>query len=115
MTEQDNFTQLCVWPSTIVGGKVDEFVAFMKENFGARVRFDQEVKTLPDMEDGQPVPETGGRIDVFFYVHKEDLAKFALSRLTAGIRWWEDVLGNGGGVLYSQEILDKYPKYPKKR
>jgi hypothetical protein len=27
-----------------------------------------------------------------------------------GIKWWEDVLGNGNGVLYSQEVLEKYPK-----
>jgi hypothetical protein len=27
-----------------------------------------------------------------------------------GIRWWEDVLSNGGGVLYKEEVLIKYPK-----
>jgi len=27
-----------------------------------------------------------------------------------GIRWWEDVLGNGGGNLYTEEFLEKYPK-----
>ena len=27
-----------------------------------------------------------------------------------GIRWWEDVLGNGNGKLYSSEVLEKYNK-----
>jgi hypothetical protein len=27
-----------------------------------------------------------------------------------GVRWWEDVLGNGNGKLYPTEILKKYNK-----
>jgi len=27
-----------------------------------------------------------------------------------GIRWWEDVLGNGNGKLYPSEVLEKYSK-----
>jgi hypothetical protein len=36
--------------------------------------------------------------------------KFAVPRLQIGIRWWEDVLGNGGGELYPEFVLAKYPK-----
>lgn len=28
----------------------------------------------------------------------------------AGIRWWEDVLGNGGAYLYTPEFLESHPK-----
>ena len=38
------------------------------------------------------------------------MGKFAVKRLSMGIRWWEDVLGNGNGKLYSSEILEKYSK-----
>jgi hypothetical protein len=30
--------------------------------------------------------------------------------LLVGIKWWEDVLGNGNGVLYPENILEKYEK-----
>jgi hypothetical protein len=101
------FNQLCVWPGTIVGkDQIKDFENFMLENVGVRVKYMEEVKTLPTPgEEG-----TGGRNDVFFYIHDKDISKFALPRLSMGIRWWEDVLGNGNGVLYSQEVLTKYPK-----
>ena len=38
----------------------------MQEEFGARVKYHCEVKTLPDVENGRAVPETGGRNDLFF-------------------------------------------------
>jgi len=48
--------------------------------------------------------------DLFFYIADKDISKFAVPRLQMGIRWWEDVLGNGNGKLYPREILEKYPK-----
>jgi hypothetical protein len=54
--------------------------------------------------------EEGGRCDILFYIHDEDIRKFALPRLSLGIRWWEDVVKyNDGAYLYSEEILKKYP------
>ena len=109
--KKENFTQLCVWEGVVLDGfTIEEFVQWMKDNFNARIIFEQEVKTLPDLDDnGNAIPETGGRNDVFFYVHSEDIKHFAITRLQAGIRWWEDVIGNNGSHLYSQDILDKYP------
>lgn len=107
-SKKNPYTQLCVWQGTIVGKKkVGEFTKFMKDEFGARVKYEAEVKTLPDAYKDET---TGGRNDLFFYVHNEDILAFALKRLKVGIRWWEDVLGNGDGKLYSAEILSKYPK-----
>lgn len=88
---QDGFSQVCIWPATIVGGKKKqkEFVKFMAENFdGVRVQYLEEIKTKKD-ESGP-----GGRNDLFFAIHKDDVTKFAIKRIADGIRWIEDVYRN---------------------
>ncbi len=110
--ENNNFTQLCVWQGVLLDGfTTQEFEKRMFDNFGTRIKYETEVRTLPDVDDyGVVIPETGGRNDVLFYVHADDIEKFAVPRLQAGIRWWEDVVGyNNNSHLYPQEILDKYP------
>ena len=107
---KNQFNQLCVWPGTVVGDskKVQkDFIKFFKDEMGVTVKYETEVKTLPD-EPGCTL--TGGRNDLFFYIADDDIGKFAVPRLQMGIRWWEDVLGNGGGNLYTEEFLEKYPK-----
>lgn len=112
-----DYSTLCVWHGVILKDEegnelsVADFEKFIADNCGgARIKFADQVKTLPDMVDGEPVPETGGRNDVFFYIHDDDVLNFSTARLQFGIRWWEDVLLNGGGVLYPKEFLKKYPK-----
>lgn len=98
------YKQLCVWPGTTLGDWTPEqFEQFMKEEFGVRTKFVEEVVT--NAGDGGE----GGRHDLFFYVHSNDVGKFAVPRLQAGIRWWEDVVGNNSHMIYSKEIIDKYP------
>ena len=90
------FNQLCVWPGVVVGDskKVQEdFVKFFRDELGVTIKYETEVKTLPD-ETGP-----GGRNDLFFYIADDDIMKFSVPRLSMGIRWYEDVLGNGGGKL----------------
>ena len=104
------FNQLCVWPGTVVGDskKVQEdFVKFFKDELGVTVKYETEVKTLPDTPE---CAETGGRNDIFFYIADDDISKFAIPRLNMGIRWYEDVLSNGGGDIYPTEVLEKYKK-----
>jgi len=108
---KENYNQVCVWPGCIVykdgnvEEKIKEFENFMFQEFGARVQFLEQVVTLPDTDNsGCAVPGTGGRIDIFFAVHCDDVGKFSLSRLKAGIRWIEDVLSKGN---YTSSI---YPK-----
>ena len=103
-----NYTQLCVWEGTAMGeGSPEDFENFMKDIFNVRIKFMEEVKTLPG-QGGE-----GNRPDLFFYVHSDDLSRFAVARFQAGIRWWEDVLGNiradNRDMIYSDEILEKYP------
>lgn len=112
-TPVDNdYIQLCVWEGVLVGAdKIEEFTQHMLNELNLRVKYVEEVKTKPGVDkNGNTIPGTGGRNDLFFYIHSEDANMHALKRLQYGIRWWEDVLNNGGGVLYDTEILTKYPK-----
>lgn len=109
---ETKFNQLCVWQGVLLDGFThEEFENFMLERFGVRIKFETEIKTNPDLcADGEPIPLTGGRNDVFFFVHDEDILRFAVPRLQAGIRWWEDVVRyNDNSHLYPLEVLNKYP------
>ena len=105
----NKFVQVCVWPGTLVGAakKQKEFVDFMKKEFKVRVKYLEEIKTAPDVKNGYSVAGTGGRNDLFFAVHNDDVGKFAIPRLQAGIRWLEDVLGNESDTsLYPARVSE---------
>ena len=111
MAQKNNFNQLVVWQGTDLGDTdPKELVDFFIDNLDTRIKWCEQVTTLPDVIDGQKVEGTGGRFDLLFYVHNEDISKFALKRFQLdGCRWWEDVVSyNNQAHLYSQEILDKY-------
>jgi hypothetical protein len=102
---KEGFEQVCVWPGTLVGNSnIAGFETYMLENLGTRVQYLEEVKTAPDFDNGFPVEDTGGRNDVLFAVHNDDIMKFAVPRFQYGMRWLEDVYGNGGGNLYPERI-----------
>ena len=100
----ENFKQVCVWPGTLINGKIKEFEEFIFDNFKTRIQYLEEILTLPD----KGVEGTGGRNDVFFAVHNEDVGIFAIPRLTAGIRWIEDVLdkGNYKNKIYPKRVFE---------
>ena len=105
------FTQLCVWPGTLVDeDEIPDFINFFKEEFDVRVKYKCQVETLPDMENGIPVEGTGGRSDVFFYVHSDDIMKFVMPRMQLGVKWWEDMIKyNDYTHLYTEEFLSENP------
>lgn len=105
---REGHTQVCLWPGTVVGpDKAADFEQAMLEEFGARVQYLEEVRTFPDVgDDLGPVPGTGGRSDLLFAVHRDDVAGFAVPRLLQGIRWIEDVYGNGHGAMYPTRIAE---------
>ena len=97
MKQITKFSQVCVWGSTIVGkDNVKQFEDFMKSEYKIRVKYLEEIKTLPDMKNGKAVKGTGDRNDVFFVIHSDDISKFAVKRFSMDppVRWIEDVLGN---------------------
>ena len=101
------YTQLCVLHAVILKPEdYADFENFILEETGCRIKVMEVAITNPDPND----PTTGGRHDVLFYVHPEDVEKFAVPRFKFGIRWWEDVIVyNNRAYLYSNEILKKYP------
>jgi hypothetical protein len=106
------FNQLCVWPATLLEeNQIQDFVNFFQEDMGVRVEYKTTLLTNPDLDaKGNPEPDTGGRHDVFFYIHDEDAMKFAVPRLSLGIRWWEDVIKyNDNSHLYPQEFIEANP------
>lgn len=92
------FKQVVVWPFTRIGEKTSsDFENFILEEFNTRAKFIGEFKTSPDFNDNA----SGGRTDLCFYVASEDIFKFAVQRLSYGMRWLEDVLDN---EVYSNKV-----------
>lgn len=107
VARNEGFSQVCVWPG-IVLDETANFAELMLEHFGVRVQYLEEVKTAPDIKNGFPVEGTGGRNDLLFAVHNDDIAKFAVPRLAVGIRWIEDALGswNHSAGLYPERFSE---------
>jgi hypothetical protein len=103
------FSQIAVWHGVIIGPtQVDAFVQFCADEFaGTRVQYIREVETKPDVNEfGSPIEGTGGRNDVLFAVHEDDIGKFAVPRFHYGMRWLDDVYGNGDGYLYPADVRE---------
>ena len=112
METENKYIQLCVWPGTILEEfEENDFERWILDEFDTRVKYHTQVKTKPDTdENGNIIPDTGGRNDLFFYVHSDDVSKFAVPRLKIGIRWWEDVIVyNDNSHLYSEEFIKEHP------
>lgn len=106
----ENYTQLCLWAGTVVGPEnIAAFESYMLDVMGVRIKYAEEVVTLPTLTDGVREVGTGGRTDVLFYVHDDDISKFAIKKLEYGIRWWEDVIKyNPHHNIYPNAIMEKY-------
>lgn len=112
----ENYGQVCVWPACLVvqdentrDQEITEFIEIMKEKMNVHVQYLEEIKTLPDLDENEkPIPNTGGRNDLFFAVHKDDIMHFSIPRLQIGIRWIEDVLakGNYRSPIYPERVFE---------
>lgn len=107
--EDNKYNQVCVWQGTLVGeDRIEEFENFFYKK-GFRVKYIEEIKTFPDKDkNGNDIPETGGRNDIFFYIHDDDIMKFAIKRLMMEIRWIEDILaeGNYRSPIYPERVFN---------
>ena len=88
---ETKFEQVCVWPFTLCPPKdAPSFEQFFADKFGVRVRYIGENKV------------NNKQTDTLFYIASEDIGKFAVPRMSIGIRWLEDVKDNveANGGLY---------------
>jgi hypothetical protein len=93
--------QVCVWPGTTIEKEdIPEFEKWILEEFDTRAKYLETIITKPD-EKGP-----GGRHDVFFSIHTEDIEKFCVPKMKMGARWLEDVLAtiNNNKHLYPSRI-----------
>lgn len=97
-----DYQVIAVWHGTILPERQvvrEEFQKWMLDTFGARVRVVGLAKTEPDTYG------PGGRADLLFAIHNDDVSTFAVKRLSAGFRWLEDVILNTPDV-YTKEIKE---------
>ena len=96
----DGYTQLCVLPNIALCTSTEaDFMNWLTEALpGIRFRYAEQIAALPK-----------GNADQLFWVHKDDIGKFADERLKFGIIWWEDIVRNLSNVKYPVDILRKYP------
>ena len=108
--KKEHFNQVCVIHGLDVpDNEVKDFEEKVGEVFGVRIQFLETISTDPDLKDGKPVKDTGGRHDVFFAVHNDDISRyFFVRRLAHGIRWIEDVLAecNYQSPIYPKRVFD---------
>ncbi len=102
---------LTLWPGIVVYEKDrEDLMQFFSNVFDITPTIVGCVVTLPDKDElGRNVPDTGGRHDLFFYVNANDVTKFAIQRLSYGMRWWEDIFFNDGQDIYPTDFLATYP------
>lgn len=100
--------QVLVWQGTIMTqDQVPEFEQWMLEECGCRIKYLESVTTSPspDPDSFGHLLGTGGRIDVIFSVHNDDVGRIALVRLKTGMRWLDDVYLAGEGVIYPKHVI----------
>lgn len=102
------FSQIVVWEACLLPTEqFAEFEEFILHTLKTRAKVVRVVFTKPDVDKyGTKVPETGGRSDVLFAVHEEDIGHFAVARLQYGMRWLDDVYLNGGSYLYDADVRE---------
>ena len=100
----EKYIQLVLWLGTIVGKEnISEFEKFFKEEFGYRVKYHSEFELLNKNKNNC----------VLFYIHSEDIPKFALFRITTGdMKWFEDYVENCPEEI-PEDIMELYNEYMK--
>lgn len=97
-----DYNQLVLWLGTIVGEEnIDEFEKWFKEELGFRVSYYMEFELLNENRNNC----------VLFYVHKDDLPKFTMFRITTNdMKWFGDYVDNYPSEI-SDEIWEIYDEY----
>jgi hypothetical protein len=108
---EKDYEQVCVFSGMTIAGEkdVNDLINFIKEEFNVRIQYLECIETGPDVNHhGKSVSGTGGRHDVFFAIHKEDLGRFVIPKIQTGASWIEDVLAkcNYTSPIYPKRVFD---------
>ena len=115
-----NYKQVVVWRGLVLSESdtptkedINDFETYLDKEMKFKVKYITEYKTSADRKNGKKVEDTGGRNDVLFYIHKDNIPKFAMWKLqTSGeVSWREDYQDNGGRKLIT---LNKYNEIKEK-
>lgn len=101
------YQTVCLWPGTSIRpGEVPDFVDFICKEFETV----HPIEVIGNVKTRAGHGGPGGRLDLLFLVHDDDVMKFANSkRSELGIRWWSDVHFNDQHDLYSKDLLHAFP------
>ena len=108
MKTKKGYNQICAWLGVVVKNAdkpmtQKEFEKFMLGK-GYKVNYIDEYKTLPD-HTGE-----GGRNDVIFSLHKDDVNKMVMDRLhkfNGDIKWYEDYVTNYRRQIPYDNLIEK--------
>lgn len=115
--EDGKYDVLTCWPQIVMQDDDHDDVQNFFANMGCKhpVHIVGCIRTLPDYEERhKEKPLSGGRCDLFFYFHTDDIWRVAVRRLMHGIIWWEDIVSNAqdradnAGLTLEQEMI--YPR-----
>ncbi len=73
-----------------------EFCEFMLESFDIRTQYLELSVSKPTVQRGKELENTGGRLDVVFAIHTDDIEKLAAIKMATNnqipLKWIEDVM-----------------------
>lgn len=100
------FKQIVIWLGTIVGtDSINEFESYFLKELGFKVKYLSEFKLNNENKNNC----------VLFYIHTDDIPKFAMFRLTTmDMKWFEDFVENNmdEGII-PDDIMKLYRDYMK--
>jgi hypothetical protein len=108
-SKDPEFTLYCIIQGlALEDGDVADFESHILKECGARIQYLETYLTRPTIKNGVAVPDTGGRSDVIFALHKDDYTKLHRGhRMNMGIRWLDDAISNDPEI-YDDRIKSIY-------
>lgn len=98
-------SQVCVMTGVSFSKEdIPEFEKLITRELGVEVKYLETLITKPNYINGEPVKNTGGRLDVLFSIPKDYPRIFDIKMLKLGIQWIEE-------IIYSNDCICQ-PIYP---
>lgn len=102
-----NYPQVCIWEG--INPENFSFKWFtdkMKKDFDVRIICLEVIETRPEIRSARVVEGTGGRFDLFFSVHKQDVDSFNEPKTQYTMKWVDDEISPAENY--------KYQPYPER-